>query len=135
MNGHSIERRRLGLAVVSLLVAAPAAIFFAAAFGRLLQPTEHEPAGTLEAIFEAFAGLSPVVLAGLVVAGPLLALAIGGYLVVAEWRADPALRADVAVLAAATARLLRRPAFVIGLCVAVAAGLRTAVLLVHAIAG
>jgi MFS family permease len=135
MHEHPIERRRLGLAVAALVAATPAAIFFAAAIGRQLQPTEHQPARTLEAIFEAFANLSPMVLAALVVAGPLLALGIGGYLVVAEWRSDPNLRTDTAAFAVAGGRLLRRPAFVIGLVVAVVAALMTAFLVVHAIAG
>lgn len=135
LDGHGIERRRLRLALVALACALPGALFFAAAVGRLLQPTEHQPARTLEAIYEAFAGLPPVVLAGLVVAGPLVALVIGLYLIVAEWRVDPALRSDTRALAALVGRLLRRPAFVIGIVVAAAAFFMTLALAVHAIAG
>ncbi len=135
MDGYRVERRRLGLALLAVACVVPGTLFFMAAVGRLLQPVEHQPARTLEAIFEAYVGLPAGILAALVVVGPLVALVLGLYLVTAEWRTDPTLRQDAGVLATAAVRLVRRPAFAVGAAVSLVAGLVTIVLMVHAIAG
>jgi len=71
----------------------------------------------------------------LVLALPAVGTALVASLVAGALRLDPALRSDLAGLAAALARLLRRPAFVLGV-FAVAFGLvYFAMLAVHAVAG
>ncbi len=42
---------------IALILVLPALVFLAAATGRLLQPVQHQPAATAEAIFRGFAAL------------------------------------------------------------------------------
>src|SRR5512140_616825 len=113
MDGRTIDRRRPVLAVAAAVAAAPGLAFFAAAVGRQMQPTPHEPARTLDAIFQAFANLPAPVLVALVAVGPLVALALGTYLVLAEWGDNPAVRADAHTAAAAIMRLARHGTFAV----------------------
>ena len=135
MGGQSIDRRRAALAILAVVAAAPGLAFFAAAGGRLLQPTANEPARTLEAIFQAFAGLPGPLLVALVAVGPFVALVLGAYVVIAEWRDSPAARADARAAAVAVGRLARHGAFVVGALVGLAGAAMVALLVAHAIAG
>lgn len=131
----NVASRRLPLAVVAVACVVPAAIFFAAVIGRSLQPIEHEPARTLDAIVAWFSSLGDPGVLVLLMALPAIGMVLGAGLVVSALREDVALPQDLVALGTAAITVLRRPAFILGL-VTVLFGLGFfAVMAVHAIAG
>lgn len=134
MTGRMMDGRRVSTLAAAVLVA-PAALFFVAAIGRQLQPVQHEPARTLDAIVNAFAALPPTVGVVLVIVAPALALLLAAVVIARTIQTDLTLRADLAVAGRALVPLLRRPTLLVAAAVVVGA---TAILLflgVHAIVG
>jgi len=132
---HLGETRRLPIAIAAIACLLPAATLVVATIGRQLQPAVFEPAATFQSIFDWHTRLSIAGLALLLLALPAVGTALGASLVAGALRSDPALRSDLAGVAASLARVLHRPAFVLGV-VAVAFGLvYFAMLAVHAVAG
>jgi hypothetical protein len=119
---HLGETRRLPIAIAAIACLLPAATLVVAAIGRQLQPAVFEPAATFQSIFDWYTRLAIAGPALLLLALPAVATALGASLVAGALRSDPALRSDLAGLAALLARVLRRPAFVVGV-VAAAFGL------------
>ncbi len=126
---------RFSVAVLAALLAAPAALFFLAAIGRTLQPTTHEPARTLDVLVNWFLGLGGLGLLVLLVVLPFVGAVIAAALLWRTWRADPALRSDLAVLGRAVLPFLRRPAVFLAALVVVFGAAYFAALFVHALAG
>jgi len=134
MHGSSDTRRLLAtFAAVACL--APAAIFLMATLGRQLDPAMFEPAPAFGAIFDWFEHLGIAGLAIVLIALPTMGTALSIGLVWRSWRADAALRSDLAELASATARVLRRPAFVLSVVALVFGVCYLALVAIHAIAG
>ncbi len=134
MTIRAIDTRRLA-ALGALALVLPAVVFFAAAIGRSLQPVQHEPARTLEAIFQAFVALPPAVGVALVALAPLVALGLALFALVRTFRSDERLRDDLRVAGHALAPIVARPTFVISVAVVVASAAILAFLAVHAIVG
>jgi hypothetical protein len=120
-------------AIAALVLVLPALVLLASAAVRGLQPAQHEPARTASAIFEWFAALHAPQL--VLVVGPLLALGLGALAVGRLLADDGALREDLGVLIDVGGRLLRRPAFVIGVFAVVGSLAVLAFAVGHAIAG
>ncbi len=116
------EARRLPIAIVAIACLLPPATLLIAAVGRQLQPAVFEPAATFQSVSDWFTRLSIAGLVLLLLPLPAVGTALGASLVAGVLRSDPALRSDLAGLAAALARIIRRPAFVLGV-FAVAFGL------------
>jgi hypothetical protein len=131
----SIETRRLPVALVAIACLAPASIFLVAAIGRLLQPVVFEPAATFQAIFDWFAGLGRGGDLLLLLILPAVGTVVGAGLVWTALRADGALRSDLAGLGAALVRVLRRPAFVLGVVAVAFGGCYLAIVAAHSVAG
>jgi len=132
---HFGETRRVPIAIIAIACLTPAATLLVATLARQLQPAVFEPAATFQVIFDWFTSLSIAGLALLLLALPAVGTALGAGLVWAALRSDTALRSDLADLAAVLVRVLRRPAFVLGV-VAVASGVvYFAMLAVHDVTG
>jgi len=131
----NLDAQRLKVAGLSVILIAPAAIFFLAAIGRSLQPVAHEPAHTLDAIVTWFGALSSLALVVLIVVLPSLALVLAATIAWRTWSADEGTRADVAAFIRAGAKVVRRPAFVIAVVLLAFGIVYFAALGVHAIAG
>jgi hypothetical protein len=134
MTRSVIDLRRLATFAAVLLVL-PAAVFFAAAIGRSLQPVEHEPARTLEAIVEAFAAMPPALGIALVVVAPLVALCLAAFVVARTFDADERLRGDLRAAGIALMPIVRRPTLVVAAVVLVGSLAILAFLALHAVAG
>ncbi len=134
MTTRALDGRRLA-SLVAVVLVSPAAVFFAAANGRSLQPVEHEPARTLEAIVEAFAALPPALGFALVVVAPLVALGLAAFAVGRTFRTDERLRDDLRAAGLAVRPILRRPTFVVSLVVLAGSFAILAFLAVHAVVG
>jgi hypothetical protein len=127
--------RRVSIAALAVLLVAPAAAFFLSAVGRSLQPTNHEPSRTLDAIVTWFGALPvPAVVIVLMVL-PFVGLVLAVGFLWRTWTGDEATRADVAALAQAGARVVRRPALVMTGFVVAFGVLYFVALTVHAVAG
>ena len=131
---RAIDARRVA-AVAAVMLVAPAVVFFTAAIGRSLQPVQHEPARTLEAIVEAFAALPPAIGFALVVVAPLAAFALSVLVLVRTVHSDERLAGDLRAAGLALELIVRRPTFVIAVVVLVASVAIVAFLAVHAIVG
>ncbi len=134
MTTRAIDVRRIA-ALGALALVSPAVVFFAAALGRSLQPVQHEPARTLDGIFQAFAALPSAVAVALVVVAPLVALGLALFALVRTFRSDDRLREDLRVAGRALVPIAGRPIFVISVVVFVASAAILAFLAVHAIVG
>jgi hypothetical protein len=114
MNGHNVrsrDRRLVAWAatLVAVLAMAPITLFAASAAGRLLQPLPNEPAATEERVFEWFAALPAAGLVVLLIALPLIGMALAGAVLRGRWRSDAALRTDAGLAAALPGHLVRKP--------------------------
>lgn len=103
---HAIARL---VAAIQLLLIAPAALFMTMVVVRNLQPPEHEPAHSAQQIVMWFAGRRWTLLV-LLIALPLLVLALGCATLLQRWREDAELRSEalrtVAAIRAHLATLL-----------------------------
>jgi hypothetical protein len=129
------RRRSILMALLTLTLVAPAAVFFFSAVGRSMQPVAHEPARTLSAIVTWFGGLPEVVILIVLVGLPLTGLGLAAGVLWRTWTSDEVTRADLAALAGAVARVARRPAIVVNVLVVVFGVLYFAAVTVHAVAG
>jgi hypothetical protein len=131
---HSFEPRPLA-AVAALILVAPAALFFAAAVGRQLQPREYQPARALNAIVEGYLALPPALGVALILVAPAVALLLAALVVWRSLATDPDLARDLRRLGVALAPILRRPTFLLSLVVCGGAGVMLALLAIHAVVG
>jgi hypothetical protein len=115
---------------VALLAILPALAFLAAALVASSQSIEHQPSAAAHTFLDWVAAQPTTFIAAILLAGPILALALGSFVLWRRMRADEALRADVAVLAGVLVRLARRPTVVVA-AFAVVAAAGTLVLVVH----
>src|SRR5215831_19694446 len=100
------SRPRLGaVAAAESLLVLPAAVLLAASVVRLLQPPGREPAHTIGRIAEWGLGhATPLSASILLIAMPLLALALGALTLGRRWRIDDQFRNDAAGLVAVARR-------------------------------
>lgn len=131
---HFADARRLPLVALACLLVAPAAFFFLAALGRTLQPVNHEPARTLDAVVTWFGSLPGPELGVVLLVLPVVGLGLAVWQLRAAW-ADSAARADLVGLGEAVGRVFRRPALLLSLLVIGFVGLYLSALAVHAVAG
>jgi hypothetical protein len=119
------------------LLVLPALVFLAAATLRLLQPVQHQPAATAEAIVRGFAKLFKPVGMRLVVflMAPLLAFALAAYDQWLRWRRDETWRVAALALAAAFGRVVGGPLAVVGALALLGSALWLTLLVVHGIFG
>ncbi len=110
MSERSRGRFVTGAAVGSVLLVAPAVVFFGAAIGRLLQPPNREPAHLAGVVFDWFVSLPQYAAALVLLAAPSTALVLGGLVLWRSLADDDALREDVRTLGRVSIRILRRPA-------------------------
>ncbi len=128
-------RVQVAAAALAALAVLPATIFFVAVIGRGFQPTQHEPARTLNEIAGMFLGMSLEAQVALLLVGPALALMLGGAVLVWRLAADTELRGDLAAFGAASMRLLRHRAVVLAALAVAASAFILAALIVHSIVG
>jgi len=123
------------VAPTALVLVLPAALFFAAAALRQLQPVQHQPAAAADAYFRLVVhiprGMRPAVL----LLGPAAGFVLGGVDQYLRWRRDPAWRSAVLGLAAACRPVITRPLAVISALALVAAAVWLVFVFVHAMAG
>jgi hypothetical protein len=103
MNGHArpSEGRHVAwvAALVAVLAMAPITLFAVSAAGRLLQPLPNQPAAAEEHIFDWFVALPAMSVVVLLVALPLIGMALAAAVLWRSWRSDAALRADTRLAA------------------------------------
>jgi hypothetical protein len=134
-------RRQQGTAVnpvmapLSLILVVPAAVFFAAAALRLLQPVQHLPAAAADAYFQLFVRMPRDAKLVVLVLAPALSLLIAGLDQCLRWRRDPAWRSAVLGLAAACRPVIVRPFAVMSALALLVAAIWFAFIVTHAIAG
>lgn len=105
MNHPSSTPRMFALVISEWLLVLPAAVFFAAAALRLLQPPQYEPARTSWLIFEwTTAHISRAGAAALFLGLPGVVVLAGCLALLRRWRQDNALRQDVAAMLAGLRR-------------------------------
>lgn len=80
------------LAALELTLVFPAVLFMSALFARSIQPVQFEPAHTAQRIVDWYAASPHVGLWLLLIAFPLLVLAIGSASLARQWLRDPGLR-------------------------------------------
>ncbi|MGA8086031.1 MAG: hypothetical protein WCA10_01915 [Terracidiphilus sp.] len=80
------------LAALELLLVFPAVLFMTSLLARSLQPQQYEPAHTAQRIVDWYASSPHVGLWILLIALPLVVLAIGSITLRREWRHNQALR-------------------------------------------
>ena len=107
------SRRLESAAALTAMLALPALVLLAAVAVRLLQPPAYEPARTVTAIFNWLVSLhaGPLVL----VVGTVLALGFSLFAIWQRLALDESLRQDSALFLTISGRLLRRPAFIVGI--------------------
>jgi len=94
------------IAAFEILFVFPAVLFMTSLVVRSIQPTQYEPAKTAARLIDWF---SHHLLLGLyvsLIAMPLMAIALGGLVVLRRWRSDSGLRSDIYGAAAAVRRHL-----------------------------
>jgi len=134
-------RRQHGTAVhpamapLALLLVVPAAVFFAAAALRLLQPVQHLPAAAADAYFQLFVRMPRDAKLVVLVLAPALSLLLAGVDQLVLWRRDSAWRSAVLGLAAACRPVIVRPFAVMSALALLAAAIWFTFIVVHAIAG
>ncbi len=130
-----VDLRRLPVAALAAILAAPAAMFFLSAIGRSLQPVPHEPARTLDALVTWFVDLAAPWLVVLLIVMPAVAVAIA---LAVLWRAlasDPGARADLVALGRSVQAVIRRPTLIVTALVVAFGALYFGAITIHAIAG
>jgi hypothetical protein len=128
-------RTRPFIATVAAILVAPAILFAAVAVGRVMQPVQYQPARAAELIFEAFAALPGPLLFALLIAAPLIALALAAVVLRTSLRADASLRGDLVRFAWSSRQLLRHGSFVVAAVAAIAAVLFLLAVAIHQLAG
>ncbi len=123
------------VAPIALVLILPALVFLAAATGRLLQPVQHQPAATAEAIFRGFAALPKPLGFMILLIGPLCAFVLAAVDQWLRWRRDERWRAAVLALAAACGRVAARPLAVMSAAALLGGALWLALVVVHVIIG
>ncbi len=127
---------RPAIALASFMLVIPMGMFLTALFLRALQPIQHEPAATADAIARWFGGFSAPVRVAAFVACPVVAFVLAAA---DQWRrlaGDPAWRANLGDLAGAAERtLLRHPLAILSALALLASALILALLIGHAIIG
>jgi hypothetical protein len=106
---------------VALLAILPAVLFLGAALAAATQPVEYQPSAYAHQFVDWVEAQPRAVIAGMLVAGPVVALLVGSGVLWRRLRADEALRRDVSVLAGVLLRLARRPTVVVAFVAVVAA--------------
>jgi cytochrome b561 len=120
------------VAVAELLLIFPATLFMASLVVRSLQPTQYEPAHTAQRIVDWYAHSVHIGLWVLLIAFPLIVLAIGCITLLRAWNSNPELRdATHQTLAALRAHL----ATLLVTAATVAAGVILAIVALHMITG
>lgn len=122
-------------AVLAFVSVAPAVMLFTAAVLRLLQPVQHEPAATANAVVRFFGALSRPSLGAIVVLGPLFAFFVAVMDQRGRWKNDSPWRTDIEALGQACGRVLRRPFAVLSAIALLSSVLILAFIIGHAIAG
>jgi hypothetical protein len=92
------------IAAFEILFVFPAVLFMTSLVVRSIQPTQYEPAKTAARLIDWF---SHHLLLGLyvsLIAMPLMAIALGGLVVLRRWRSDSGLRSDIYGAVAAVRR-------------------------------
>jgi hypothetical protein len=92
------------IAAFEILFVFPAVLFMTSLVVRSLQPNQYEPAKTAARLVDWF---SHHLLLGLyvsLIAMPLMAIALGGLVVLRRWRSDSGLRSDIYGVATAFRR-------------------------------
>lgn len=120
---------------VALIAVLPAALFLGAAAVASMQPSAYEPSRTAHQFVDWMGAQPGVVVMGLLVVAPAIALVLGGAVLWRRIRADEALRADFAQLGAVLVRLARRPTVVVATIAVVAAAGVLALVIQHVIVG
>src|SRR5579863_2396353 len=82
--------RSIALAEVALIL--PAVLFLTAVVARSIQPTQYEPAHTAQAIVDWYAARPGLGLWILLIALPLMVLAMGAVTLMRRWKDDGDLR-------------------------------------------
>jgi hypothetical protein len=123
------------VAPTALVLVLPAAIFFAAAALRLLQPVQHQPAATADALFRLFAELPRGVKLTVMLLAPAAGFVLAAMDQYLRWRRDPSWRSAVLGLAAACGPVIVRPLAVMSALALLGAAGWFAFVVVHAIAG
>ena len=80
------------IALLELFLVFPAALFMTALFARNVQPPPYEPAQTARRLVDWYAARPVLGLDIFLIAMPLLALGLGGAILLRHWRADAELR-------------------------------------------
>jgi hypothetical protein len=122
-------------AILSAALAAPAALFFFAAIGRTLQPIDHEPARTLNAVVAWFLGAGGLKLLVLLLVLPSIALLLAATALWRTWQTDQSLRSDLVAFGRAAIPLLRRPWLLLAALVAGFGAFYLIATFVHAMTG
>ena len=123
------------VAPTALALVLPAVIFVAAAMLRLLQPVQHQPAATADALFRLFAGAPRGVKLAVVLLGPAAGFVLAALDQYLRWRRDPSWRSAVLGLAAACRLVIARPLAVLSALALLAAAGWLAFVVVHLILG
>ena len=127
--------RRTSIAVVAVALIAPAVAFFLSAFGRSLQPTNHEPSRTLDAIVTWFGTLPDVAIVLVLIVLPFVGFVLAAGYLWRTWIADPDIRADTDALVHAAGRVARNISVVFAALVVLFGLLYFAAITIHAVAG
>ncbi len=128
-------RTRPFITAAAALLVAPAVLFTVVAIGRVLQPVQYQPARAAELVFEAFTALPGPLLFALLVAAPLVALALAVVVLRSSLQADATLHGDLTRFAWSTRQLLRHGSFVVAVLAAIAAALFLLAVAVHLLVG
>ena len=123
------------VAPTAMVLVLPAAIFFAAAVLRQLQPVQHLPGAAAGAYLRLFVDMPRSVRLAVLVLGPAAGFVVAGVDQYLRWRRDPAWRSAVLGLAAACRPVITRPLAVISGLALLAAAVWLAFVVVHAIMG
>jgi hypothetical protein len=101
-----MNRRLLPVTLSEVFFVFPAALFFAAAFLRVLQPAGHEPARTGGQVFDWFSETGRLGGATMLLVMPALVLVIGTIILIRAWRSDAELRTSTKAVRKALGRYL-----------------------------
>ncbi len=123
------------LAPTAFVLVLPAALFFAAAALRQLQPVQHQPAAVADTYLRLFVHMSRGVRLAVLLFGPAAGFVLAGVDQYLRWRRDPSWRSAVLGLAAACRPVITRPLAVISALALLAAAVWLAFVVVHAILG
>jgi hypothetical protein len=121
--------------LVAFVAVLPAVVFVTSAVVAALQPSAFEPSRTAHDVIDWMGAQPGVIVAGLLLVAPAIALVVGSAVLWHGIRADMALRADLAALAAVLVRLGRRPTVVVAVVAVLAAVAVLGLVVDHLIVG